>query len=331
MGKRKIPVGDLISHIKVQMLAELYPAGSRLPSIRRLADKFGLKYNTAREAVLQLAEAGLLDRAKAGFTIRQWRPEGVPGGIPVAVIHQGIKPGATLFHEVLCGMLDSARKWNFCFHFFRLERKETTQDRLADCCRGMAGVVLLSSYDAVFPDLTLPVPAVGVMFKRGNGRISTVNIDEEETADRAVGFFRQRHVPRVRLFSVPREVYLQRMECFERKFTARGGVIAGFEVAEFPRLTGVEPHTGYLFASDHLAYNVMKNFREDSGQWLPEMAPVLGIDGKRLLNERFGKFATVAFDWQRAGELALAELHRVIHAPDAPPRELRMPSVKICK
>lgn len=330
MGRRKIPVKELITHIKVQMLAEHYPAGTKLPSIRRLAGKFDLKYQTARQAILGLADAGLLDRAKAGFSVRQWRPEGVRGGIPIAVVVESSPRGATLFHEMLCGMLDSAREWNFCFHFFRFGKTEVTRERLADCCHDVAGAVLLVNCDAALPGLSLPVPAVGTMFKRPNDRISTVNIDEEEAADRAVGYFRQRHVSRVRLFSVPSEAFLLRMECFARKFTARGGAIAGLEIGKIPRLTAVEPHTGYLFASDHQAYFVMDRFREESGLWLPDLAPVLGIDGKRLLNERFGRFSTVPFDWQLAGELALAELHRLIHQPDAASVGLLIPSGKIC-
>jgi GntR family transcriptional repressor for pyruvate dehydrogenase complex len=56
---------DIMRSLETALLDGTYPAGSRLPSERQLAEEFGVSRNTVREAIQRLEARSLL-RVKAG-------------------------------------------------------------------------------------------------------------------------------------------------------------------------------------------------------------------------------------------------------------------------
>lgn len=324
-------VRELAAYLKLRILADDYPPGSLLPSIRRLAMKFDLTYSTVRKALLALEEEACIHRRGSRFIVRDWRPPERPDGIPVAVIGERmVNALPSMYREALLGMLDAALEWNFRFHFFVLRTRETTRERLVECCRGMVGAVLLQGYDVPVPDLTLPVPAVGIMMFNAEGRFSTVNIDPEDAARRAVDYFLRREVRKIRIYTTAREVFRWRTRLFTRLFEAAGGEIVSEELAEQGRrLPPAEPDVGLFFASDSIAHNYAVDFRQATGERLADRFAVLGIDGKRLIREDFEEFPSIAFNWPRLGRIALEELHRLLRRPDEPCRNITVCGVLV--
>lgn len=317
MGRHKIPIDDLLSYIKIQIISGTYSIGSQIPSIRRLADKFQLRYNVVRNAIKLLADTGYVQPEKNGFSVLPWRPPDCPNGIPIAIIGNQMMGASSMRHEALLGMCEYAWKWNFKFHLFNLDYQEATESLIRGYCKNMAGAVLLSSFDATVPTLDMPVPTVGLFVSDSHhGRLSTVNIDLYTTARLAVDYFRKRRIRKVRIYTVWRNVFRSRVKIFEQFFRDAGGEITDEIVGENPVLHELEPHIGYLFASDHLANCAAKSYQAHSGKKLPNSCVMLGIDGKSLINEDFERFPTITFDWQQMGSICVDELHRLLSRPE---------------
>jgi DNA-binding transcriptional regulator YhcF (GntR family) len=68
MGRHKIPIDDLLSYIKIQIISGTYSIGAPIPSIRRLADKFQLRYNVVRNAIKLLVDIGYVQPDKDGVS-----------------------------------------------------------------------------------------------------------------------------------------------------------------------------------------------------------------------------------------------------------------------
>lgn len=338
MGRRRKPHDELKNYIRLQMLADTFPESSRLPPIDTLGRKFKMKYNSARKAILELVEEGLLEHRHYEFRILPWREAGAPGGRRIAVIMEYAREAPGLYHQVLLGMLDEAFTYNMHFDIRRIGRRDAAQTDFDAACAGMDGAVLLSSYDTYLPGLTLPVPGVGVMMQNtGPARISTLDIDLDQAVKLAVGYFRKRHADQVVICSAPRPAFVRRGKAFAEAFRAAGGEIAQFHTGNAFSPIDLPEKAGIFGTSDWAVSDLCKNYRQFTGVWLPDRRPVFGVDGghrlSNMLEEYYPQvrpvlpvnFSTVEYDWRAAGGLVLRELNRLMDSPEAEKRDLAIP------
>jgi DNA-binding transcriptional regulator YhcF (GntR family) len=66
--------------LRVQLLAQIHrgelASGSRLPTVRRLADELGLAPNTVARCYRELEQAGVIETRGRNGTIVAWSPDG---------------------------------------------------------------------------------------------------------------------------------------------------------------------------------------------------------------------------------------------------------------
>ena len=335
MGRRRKPLDELKNYIRLQMLADACPEGSRLPPIQKLGNMFGMKYTVARKAVLELVDAGLLEHRHYEFRVLPWRKEGARGGRRIAVFMEYAPKNPGLYHQVLLGMLDEALNCDMHFDIRKISRKDAAQKDFDAGCAGMDGAVLLSSYDTKLPELSLPVPGVGVMMHpAGSKRISTVDVDLAQTARLAVGYFRKRHVGRVVICSAPRPAFLRRGRAFAEAFSAAGGTVEQFRSGEDFPTVDLPEKAGIFGTSDWAVSTLCTNYFNYTGIWLPDRRPVLGTDGRHTLGPFVAEFSphkdlfasppfsTIEYDWIGAGALVLRELQRLMDDPAAEKRDI---------
>lgn len=325
MGRHKKPLDRLKDHIRLKMLADLYTPGMRLPAINTLGSKFNMKYNTARNALLELVQEGYLEHSRYAFVVKPWRKN--PDGLKIAVFMQFRLEQEGLYHQALLGMLKRAFEQNMHFSLHQVSFPDITEEKLHDACQGMDGALLLSSYDATLPDFVLPIPGAGVMVPRGGKkRFSTVNIHAEQAVQLAVGYFRKRHVKDVVMYSAPRRIFTDRARAFAEAFTQTGGNILYFRTGNAVSDIQFPEKAGFFCTSDFIAAKLCSHYAQCSGGvWLPDERPFLSIDGNRFLMnwpESGKSFSTITCNWQQAGALALQELQNLIADPAADGREL---------
>lgn len=329
MGRHKKPLNRLKDYIRIQMIADVFPPGTRLPAITTLGKKNGLKYNAARNALRELAADGLLNHDHYAFTVNSWRKS--PDGPKIAILMQYRPEMPGLYHQALLGMLDQAMLENIHFVIHPVSFRDITQEKLDSACRGMDGIILLSSYDATLPDFTLPLPGTGVMISPNRKfRFSTINIDVDQAAQLAVGYFRKRHVQNIAIYSAPRTVFTDRGKAFAEAFTRAGGSILFFRTGNEIADIDIPAKAGILCTSDFITQKLCSHYaRYSGGVWLPDRHFLLSIDGNRFFSNwtEMGRrdFTTIHYDWQQAGSLALQKLLAMIADPAAEGRDFTIP------
>ncbi len=329
--KKPEAASNLIDYIDTQIMAGIYPPGTKLPSLRRLARKFRISYSTALRGIDYLEQQGKLRKSpQSGVFVLS--PIGLAAHHPegdrcIAVITpQGDwfnedMPG--IFHSALTSIKNQVLSYNYSLLIMPLPPRGIPPEALERINRLCSGVILMKEFDEEMTELPLTVPAVAILTENDyNGKLSIVGIDPFNAAYQALGYFRERGISRLHLVIFDAPVYRNRAMLLENLWCEDGRKIVGrslFRRGDRPRLERVEKNCGYFFTSDNLLYSCEENFRQTTGKSLIATCPVLAVDGKSLVMPWNMRMPTIAVDWKRIGRLAFAEclarIENTLHSP----------------
>ena len=303
----------LIDYISMQIAAGLYPEGSKLPSVRRLAGKFGLCYGTALRGIEFLVTNGALIKKGNGFFIASLPEETCRyKRISVFLNPYVLEQSMGMVHTAFIQMQEMAKEVNWHFAVFPVAGYEISEKLILEKSKGSHGIVLFSEYDTYMKSLRTPLPVVGSLIHHSfNGKLSTVNLDPVSAARQAVDFFLKKKIYQVAVATATAPVYIWRGDVFESMFRRAGGAVKwyyGWENEWIPA-----KGEGILFTSDFLAeIQILK--MEKLGVDLTAY-PILSMDGKRFLMPAFHQFPTIACDWTQIGQTLFQELANQLRYP----------------
>ncbi len=316
---------NLINYVDAEIMCGVWPPGTRLPSVRTLARKFGISYSSALRGIDYLAAAGKVRKsAKRGNFATL--PQAAPGGGNALGIL--LNPGVTtpgIYASILAVINRLAAEYGYETKIFPCDMN-TPAAAVTEFANRCAGVFLMRELDANFNELPINVPAVGVLLENDfQGRVSLVGLDPFNLALQAVDYFRRRGVKRVEAVTSALPIYRLRSRIFFQYWSDAGGEDGGTrlidtgKVAVFPE---VDPGRGYFFTSDNVAYVCMQAFAEANGVPITERAVMLSADGKSLIMPWEMRFPTVAVDWKEIGRVAFYECVGRIKDPFHKPRRI---------
>lgn len=320
MGRCKVPVEALTEYLKNRILAGTMPAGGLLPSVRKLAAQFHLSYSTAYRALVELSKDQWIER-RAGSGFYANPPPSVDQyGIRVAVIMEvdaeHLNPGFLAYH-ILTGLRKVAAQNKAVLKIHSVHARNLTQDILNELTRGVAGVIMIGTYDTELNFLNLPCPGVGaLMLKSYGGQISTVNLDLFDAILQAKTYFGRFVVKKTVIYSSSNYFYATMAHVYamlQKNIGGKADVVFG--IPENPAI--FQPNVGYLFTSDQVLQQASELYFQKYGVPLAARHIVLGVDGKRLINPGYHSFATLAVDWSEMGRIAMQEMLRRIEDPDS--------------
>lgn len=296
----------LIDYISMQVAAGLYPVGSRLPSVRRLAMKFALSYGTTRRGIGFLVEKGVLQNRDGKFCVAPIEPDTRGRKCISVFLHPNVlENGKGMIHTAFAQMQELAEEHNLQFAVFAVPEYEVSEQLILEKSKGSYGIVLLSEYDNHLTALNTHLPVVGTLCHHSlGGVVSTVNLDPVTAAGQAVDFFLQRKINQVAIATATAPVYLWRGDVFESMFRRAGGVVKwyyGWDQEWVPAAG-----EGILFTSDFLAESQILKM-EKLGVDLTAY-PILSMDGRRTLMPGCPSFPTIACDWAQIGRALFREI-----------------------
>jgi DNA-binding transcriptional regulator YhcF (GntR family) len=326
---------QLIDYLEERVVAGQYSNGSKIPSVRRLADKFNVSYGTALRGIDYLCEQGKFEKvANRGVFVR--KSLRVASNNKVRRIAVFMEPYATESPQGMCytaflGMQELALKAGFTFIVNPLMIENATEDIIYGMSDGAEGIILLNEYDYSIKELTPKVPVVGVLMDNSyNGSISTVNLDAWSVARMAAEFFESKKLKRVVIISSFKPVFVTRGITFAALWREKG-----FEcefITEYNYSNeeiDYDKNCGYLFTSDQNAQNHSLKFMEENGIELAKRFTILGMDGKQLIDPNFHRFPSIAVDWKAIGEIAFNECLSRINNPASIPKNISLTGKKM--
>jgi DNA-binding LacI/PurR family transcriptional regulator len=327
MTETKFPdkAARLTAYIEEKISSGEYGGGSQTPTVRELAERFGLTYSTAKRGVDYLSSKGLLEKVQGkGIFVSRKRAPAKTGGAAVSVIYPRGTPGGPprgVYSTVFTGIQEAAAAGNIPLSINYMPEKEFSAEKALAISGGSRALILLGEYDALSENLSFTKSAVGVcMSGAGEGNISIVDIDPFAAAASSVRYFKERGARKVSVISDPRPAYLLRAKIFASSWTAAGGVTKEF-------LTGADDYTpakgsAAFFSTCSLLQRHSVEYKRESGRELSEDLTVIGVDGKNLIDPDFHRMTSVALDWRAAGAAAVTECVRRAENPGSPPQRI---------
>lgn len=320
--------GKLIDYLEERLVSGQYAVGSKIPSVRRLADKFEISYGTALRGVDYLCDRGKFEKIPNRGIFVCKRPV-TNGSGKIKRIAVFMESYVTEVHCGMCytaflGMQELARKAGYTFMVNPLMVEDATPEIMAEMSKGAEGVILLNEYDLSMKALQLSVPVVGVLVDNSfNGTISTVNLDPWSTAKIAVEYFESKGLEKVSIISSFKPVFVTRGLAFSALWREKGHeceLIIRYSDSNF----NFEKNHGYLFTSDQYAQNYSEVFESETGHILSDKHIILGMDGKQLIDPSFYRFPSIAVNWKNIGEIAFNECLRRIKNPSSPAQNITL-------
>ena len=307
----------MIKYLEEQLLAGAYSSGARMPSLRTLMRKFSISYGTARRGMLHLYEKypGINRESGRGTYFLPGEKVSVHAENTPSIIvfcEEKYSFSAGLYFSALKGISSSAEKEGTLVKSVIFDRSSRDAAAMRELAAGHDGAILLWQYDAVYSELDLKVPAVGIMMENSfDGSVSVVDLDPHLAAQLAVRYFKERRIRHVKILSSMNNAFLLRGKVFSM-LAAEEGIRSSAPVEE---ITAFRSGTGYLFTSDEWAHAACLKYKQDTGRALPEDHVIMGMDGKQLLLPEYSRFPTVAVDWEQIGVAAYNECMTRIRNP----------------
>lgn len=314
----------LIDYIDAQIMCGSWPPGTRLPSVRTLANKFHVSYSSALRGIDFLASQGkVVKSAKRGnFTST---PNTIPGNdrrLGVILGRDVQEPG--IFSSIFAVIRRLAVQYNYELQVLRVGADTPHEEilQLNEC----AGIFVMRELDAFFSELPLTAPAVGILLENDfSGRLSLVGLDPFNLASQAVKYFQRHGIFRVALVSSLMPIYKMRARIFAQAWEDAGGEIVGLRLLDTTKVTdftGLLPNCGYFFTSDNVCYVCMQSYEEAHQQQLNDVAVILSADGKSRIMPWEKSIPTIAIDWKEIGHVAFYECMGRIKDPLHKPRRI---------
>ncbi len=321
MSKRK--QDDLYRFVESKIICGGYGNGERLPSLRRLAERFAISLPTARRVLAHLAERGLVDlrRGSGCYVSEHSRPK---NDGPIAVVSVPFSEGRelNLTGIAISGVAARLQELGLNMRHYSYHAKDFNDAILDSISRKSNGVILLGGYDAVLRKPRPRTPMVGlVMHNSYDGIFSVIDLDPVRSAELAAEFFRTRARKRITIIVPDRLNYAFRELVFRSLWTRAGEeceTISG-PVREF------QPGRGYLYVFGVSAYRDAVAYNQQTGRILAEDCTVLCMDGRPMFNyDSVSAMPTVALNWRQAGIAAADELFRRLSRPGSAARRIYM-------
>ena len=322
----------MIDYLEERLVSGQYSVGSKIPSVRRLADKFEVSYGTALRGIDYLCEQGIFEKIphRGVFVCERQVARSNNKVKRIAVF---MEPYVTEVHCGMCytaflGMQELALKSGYTFMVNPLMTENATTDAIKEMSKGAEGVILLNEYDLRLKDLKLNIPVVGVLVDNSfNGTISTVNLDPWSAAKMAADFFESQGMEKVKIISSYKPVFVTRGQAFATIWREKG---FRYDLLTTPKYEKIDfdKKCGYLFTSDQYAQNYSEEFMEKTGYTLAEKHVILGMDGKQLIDPHFHRFPSIAINWKNIGEIAFNECLNRINNPTLPPKNITLTGIR---
>ncbi|MGE4565164.1 MAG: hypothetical protein AB7F32_09855 [Victivallaceae bacterium] len=327
-ASRPPKAAEMIDYVAANIATQAYLPGHRIPSIRRLAIKFGISYGTASRGIDYLTDSGVLIKdGTHGFAVAGRRPA-TPEFKRITVFMEPFiaEREIGMCHTAFMQMQELAYRNNCHFVVVPIRGEELTAELIRKASAGSHGIVMLNEYDTYFSELETDLPVVGTLMNSSfGGRISTVNIDPFDAACRAAAYFRERKIKHVTIVSFNHPVYRRRGEFFQLQWEREGGCCEwNFDLFKPWRIA---PDHGIFFTSDQIAENHIRTMEADDVDLTAY--PVISVDGKRTLASDFHRFPTVAGNWKQIGQAIFWEIFNRIRYPGYPVRHILIEGVLI--
>ncbi len=324
---------ELLRYLRIQLATGVYPAGSRVPSVRQLMARFGLSYGVVRRTLAQLAGEGVLESApQHGYFIKKTVPRSgrkncIGVIMPVFAERYPEYPGLVLT------ALQAIEKYALSLDYALVEIPIRSAADLAgeNAARAAAcdGLIVLKEIDQHLESFPLEVPASGILLNNDfNGKISVVEIDPFNAAYQAVRFFQERKLRKVVIFGSMLPVLWHRGKVFEYQWRHAGGevelVFCGAD--EFSLAYPFNREDGYFFSEDSQYEIYARSYFARTGEELCDFSPnLLSVDGKNLMIPSYHKVPTIAVDWKQLGATAFEEVITRIAHPLRSARRIYLP------
>ena len=323
----------LIDYLEERLISGQYSAGSKIPSVRRLADKFDVSYGTALRGIDYLCEDGRFEKIpnRGVFVRGRAKFDNIGAVRRIAVF---MEPYVTEAHCGMChtaflGMQELALKHGFTFMVNPLMCSDASQEVIEKMSEGAEGVILLNEYDQILKKLKLKVPVVGVLLDNSfNGAVSTVNLDPWNAARDAAEYFEKKAAKKVTVISSHKPVFVTRGRTFAMVWKEKGYECEIQIYDQYPEFV-FEKGAAYLFTSDQYAHNFSNNYFEYTGKNPLDICTMIGMDGKQLIDPSFQRFPTIAVNWKAIGEIAFNECLSRIEDPTLPPKNITVTGKKL--
>lgn len=317
---------QLIEYLEERLVSGHFGSGGKIPSVRRLSDKFGISYGTALNGIDYLCSHGRLEKiAKRGIFVKNQQSRNtMPDFKRIAVFlrPETVDAHSGMFYTAFHGMQEIAFNSNFNFLVNQLPAEKASPELFVKLSEGAEGVIFLCEYDLNIHNMDLRKVVVGVLMDNSfGGTISTVNMDPWSAAKIAVDYFEERQVKTVEIFSSIMPAYMTRGEMFAALWRKKGGLVKW--LSEKDKISFDRNH-GYLFTSDHRAQDHSQDYLKANGRFLAEDHIILGMDGKQLIDPDFHRFPSIVVNWKIIGELAFQECFNRINNPNLPPKNITL-------
>lgn len=296
----------------------------QLPSERQLADTYGVSYMTARRAIGELVDAGMLSREQGrGTFVRDRCPQTVASGRIGVLIPAKIRGGAGnhFFAQVVQGVAEEGRRLGY--------RQTIIAERAADLLAsrgedGVAGMVAIAQSAADLPDIDAArqqLPIVCVDSARGSAAVPNIVSDNRSGTRQTTEHLLQLGHRRIGYIggNLPGEVSEARRDGFLDALSAAGirhdpllAIEGDFEVesgwlAAGRLLALADRPTALVCANDAMAFGAYRRCHE-LGLRIPQDVSLTGFDDLQAAGWMIPGLTTVAVSRLELGWTALQTL-----------------------
>ncbi len=321
----------MVEAIKAMIVSGKYPAGSKIPPVRQLSKDFNISVGTATRGINFLVENGILEaRRGSGTFVRKLTAVRTSRSreeeIKIAVFMVSSNLSQYYCAHALLGVQDAIKNCNCTIQVRFCEHQELTYAMMENAAADNDGLLLLSDYDRAINDIPHNVPTVGMEMHRSFNQInSTVTIDPVDAAELAVGFFRERKLKHVKIFSHDGPLHRTRATLFQSEWSRYGSyeiVELALHEEESALVDCGDPAIGYLFTGGSAAQGSAYRYAGATGRILAADYHVLSIDGKSLTVPNYQPMNTIGISWYEAGIVALEECLRRVRNPGSLARRI---------
>ncbi|MGE4564228.1 MAG: winged helix-turn-helix domain-containing protein [Victivallaceae bacterium] len=323
----------LMTHIRAMIGCGTFRPGDKLPSLRALAEQFGMTVSTARNALLELEQDGLVNmrQGDGNYVGNGGHKEAAPPKWKIAVFTENVnalEPTHTYGAHALLGLQERAAECDcrieifFSDFYHRHQPLRISKDEIA----GKDAMIFLGVYDWNPLELPPGIPGVGLLMgEMYAGQLSNVGLDYFVSAELACRYFRERNRSRVKCFYFDFGSARNLFHVFREEFRPYG-VCEGVVMADnHPALENfADPDCGYLILSGTVSHIVQQAYRAKHGRIMTGERTLLSVDGKSRYLPDFEPIANIGIDWRQAGRTLLDEAIFRITNPTVPGRRIFM-------
>ena len=318
-----------------------FPPGSRIPSERDLAERYGISRASVREAITELIEAGILFRTVGKGTFVASELPATPA--PVAVKDRGISFAInegvfnfvqTGYNRILAGVEAVCREAGFRLYLESFEEGRSQTDSLPAGCVVVGGISrhVLDG----FRETSTPYVLVDLLMAEDPSDHLAVRIDYASGTRAAMDYLHglghrefgfigfpnsdryRTYWQALRSYGIP---YDPRHVEFLSGLELQPGMVAGFDAMQ-RLLAQPSLPTALVVVNDFVALGVMEQLKM-SGHRIPHDVSVVGFDDLGL--KTVPPLTTVRVDLQLVGRLAAQALFRKMNGEEPEKNEAVVP------